>query len=189
MPKSSYLAGPIIGSGSGFHADKAGFRLAKCIKHGASAQILAEDDVACLIDAVKLENRFGDISPECGYGHVWTAPSCCLVYDKSSMAHRDAVRWGRPHHQCNATRLHNSRGSRSWAAVNSRLRKGRCEFSARLFLWRPTSWRSMFPISFIAAPYEASLSFTMICGLPYFFIAFFRNFKVAALSCFKTGLR
>lgn len=36
--------------------------------------------------------------------------------------------------------------------ARSHRRKGRWLFSARMLRWRRTSWRSLFPISFIAAP-------------------------------------
>ena len=50
------------------HADKARLRLPECVEHGAPAQLLVEDDIAHLVDAVKLENRLGNINPNRGNG-------------------------------------------------------------------------------------------------------------------------
>jgi Transposase DDE domain len=64
----------------------------------------------------------------------------------------------------------------------SRRRKGRCEFSTRLFRQRPVFCLFATPISLSAAPYDASPSVTITSGLPYLRIAFFKNFKAAFLS-------
>lgn len=36
------------------------------VQHSIAAQLLAQDDCARFIDAVKLENRLGNINPNCG---------------------------------------------------------------------------------------------------------------------------
>ena len=66
----------------------------------------------------------------------------------------------------------------------SRLRKGKCEFSARLFAHRPVTCFSKQPSSFAAALYDRSLSVTISLGDPYLSIAFFMNFRAAFLSLF-----
>ncbi len=43
------------------------------------------------------------------------------------------------------------------AIARSRRRKGRCEFSARLFNQRLISWRPSLPITFIAARYDCGV--------------------------------
>lgn len=50
--------------------------------------------------------------------------------------------------------------------ARSRRRNGRWLFSALLLRCRPTSWRPIFPISFIAAPYDLSRSVTTVRGAP-----------------------
>lgn len=68
------------------------------------------------------------------------------------------------------------------AIARSRLRNGRCGFSARLFSCRPVICLAAFPISYIAARYERSLSIVSSSGRPNRFIALFRNFNAEALS-------
>ena len=56
--------------------------------------------------------------------------------------------------------------SRNRAIAPSRRLNGWCEFSALLLRYRPHSWRSETPITFIAARYDRSLSVTMDHGDP-----------------------
>ena len=52
-----------------------------------------------------------------------------------------------------ATNFCKLRIRRKRSMARSRRRKGRCEFSARLFSQRPVSCRSALPMTFIAAPW------------------------------------
>ena len=61
-------------------------------------------------------------------------------------------------------------------------RKGRWEFSPRLFSHRPISWRFSFPNWTITARYDRSWSVTMTFGGAYRFIAFVRKASAALWS-------
>ena len=66
-------------------------------------------------------------------------------------------------------------------AYSSR-RNGRCEFSHLLFTLRPISCVFSFPMSFIAARYERSLSVTITRGWLHRFMIFLKNFNTALRS-------
>src|SRR6185312_8594839 len=66
--------------------------------------------------------------------------------------------------------------------LRSRRRVGWCEFSARLLIRKPCSWRADNPISDLAAPYERSLSVTSTSGAKPCFLSSLRSsFTAAAL--------
>ena len=69
VSKCRDLARPVVRGRASLHADKARLQLPERVEYGAPAQLFAEDDFARFIDAVKLENRLGNIDPDCGNGH------------------------------------------------------------------------------------------------------------------------
>ena len=69
----------------------------------------------------------------------------------------------------------------NFCCLRSRGRIARCEFSARLLSSiRPGRWQLRQPSSRVAAPYEASLSVTMVSGcMPWFLSNLRSNLKAA----------
>ena len=75
---------------AGFHPNQARVKLAQEIKHGTPSQLLLQDDDPIGVNAVKLKDGLGQIDPQCSNLHVGDSFPL-LVYDNTSMAHRDAV--------------------------------------------------------------------------------------------------
>jgi hypothetical protein len=75
---------------AGFHADQAGFQLAKKVEHRPASQLFLQDNRPIRIHPVKLENGLGEIDPECCNLHVVDSFLSWLSHC-TSMAQRDAV--------------------------------------------------------------------------------------------------
>ncbi len=86
--------------------------------------------------------------------------------------------------QCTAVNFCYVAGLRNFCIALSRLRNGRWEFSHLLLWYCAVFCRCFAPRTFNAAPYEASLSVTISCVLPYFFISFLFNFNAVNLYLF-----
>jgi hypothetical protein len=90
MAERRDLAGPEMRRRTGLHADQAAVKLPEKAENSASPQLLLQHDGASGINAVKLEIGRGQIDPECCNLHV-DGSFPLLVFDSTSLAHRDAV--------------------------------------------------------------------------------------------------
>ena len=61
VAKQLDLAGPVVGGGTGLHANQAGWQGLQETEHRATAQLLAKSDIAIRVDAVKLKNSLRQI--------------------------------------------------------------------------------------------------------------------------------
>ena len=63
------LAGPVVGTPAGFHANQARLQICKIGRHLFSFQLLFLGQFAALINSVNLKNFFGKIKADCGNFH------------------------------------------------------------------------------------------------------------------------
>ena len=64
MTKCRQLACPEVGRGAGLHADQAGRQPGEKGHHLAAAEASLEDDVACRVDAMHLEDMLGQVEAD-----------------------------------------------------------------------------------------------------------------------------
>ena len=126
MPERGDLTCPVVSGCTSFHPNQAGWQFFECIEHRTSAYLLPDHDAACFINAVKLENRFSKIDPDCGNGHGGRLLICWHT-DSANMAHCDAGRRSRPPHQSNPNRSPASFGVGAFIQPEAgAIRIGRC---------------------------------------------------------------
>ena len=77
--------------GTSLNADQTGLELTQKSKNGSAPQFLLQNNNPLRVHTVQLENRLGEINPECCNRHV-DGSFPLLVSNSTNMAHRDAVR-------------------------------------------------------------------------------------------------
>ena len=77
--------------GASLHADQAWLEFTQKSENSATPQLLLQNNGPSRVHTVQLENRLGEINPECCNRHV-NGSFPLLVSNSTNMAHRDAVR-------------------------------------------------------------------------------------------------
>jgi hypothetical protein len=67
MTELADLAGPMVGAGTGLHADQTRWQVGKELEHLAAAKLLGDNRLATGVDAVHMEHGLGKVQADRGH--------------------------------------------------------------------------------------------------------------------------